>query len=276
METESCLTFSSQTSRRTPENSPGLEHGGSGGSFLPCDELQKPSHLPPPPPPPPPALPHRLSLRGDLYAAAMGRFGDAAADFTHGAASANPPASPSKHSKFLDSINQDQKGTAISGKPPFYENNSEEQEACSRTTFMAFQLEAGKVFRRLTTRMCRPGTAGAEDRAHRCRKLCEGRPQEEAVVQVQLRPGVIPSLECHDHASPPQQPAGLYGHAGIPSHPPPPPPPVSPSGHQRPLAPQLPGGLRSPSAEVRTNTSLTGLWWRADESQEPGSILSLS
>lgn len=126
METESCLPFSSQTSRRTPENSPGLEHGGSGGSFLPCDELQKPSHLPPPPPPPPPpALPHRLSLRGDLYAAAMGRFGDAAADFTHGAASANPTASPSKHSKFLDSINQDQKGTAISGKPAFYENNSE-------------------------------------------------------------------------------------------------------------------------------------------------------
>lgn len=118
MDTESCLPFSSQTSRRTPENSPGLEHGGS-GPFLHCDELQKPSHLPPPP------LPHRLSLRGDLYAAAMGRFGDAAADFTHGAAPANPPASPSKHSKFLDSINQDQKGTAISGKPAFYENNSE-------------------------------------------------------------------------------------------------------------------------------------------------------
>lgn len=117
MDTESCLPFSSQTSRRTPENSPGLEHGGS-GSFLSCDELQKPSHLPPP-------LPHRLSLRGDVYAAAMGRFGDAAADFTHGAAPANPPASPSKHSKFLDSINQDQKGTAISGKPTFYESNSE-------------------------------------------------------------------------------------------------------------------------------------------------------
>ncbi|KAL7399416.1 hypothetical protein ABVT39_024066 [Epinephelus coioides] len=120
METESCLPFSPQTSRRTPENSPRLEHGGS-GSFLSCDELQKPSHLPPP-------LPHRLSLRGDLYAAAMGRFGDAAADFTHGAASANPPASPSKHSKFLDSINQDQKGTGISGKPAFYESNSEVRE----------------------------------------------------------------------------------------------------------------------------------------------------
>ncbi|TDH10800.1 hypothetical protein EPR50_G00077390 [Perca flavescens] len=123
METESCLPFSSQTSRRTPENSPRLEHSGS-GSFLSCDELQKPSHLPPPPPPPP----HRLSLRGDLYAAAMGRFGDAAVDFTHGPASANPSGSPSKHSKFLESINQDQKGTAISGKPAFYENNSEVRE----------------------------------------------------------------------------------------------------------------------------------------------------
>lgn len=118
MDTESCLPFSSQSSRRTPENSPRLEHGGS-GSFLPCDELQKPSHLPPP-------LPHRLSLRADLYsAAAMGRFGDAAADFTHGAAPANAPASPSKHSKFLDSINQDQKGAAISNKPGFYDSNSE-------------------------------------------------------------------------------------------------------------------------------------------------------
>lgn len=116
MDTDTCLPFSSQSSRRTPENSPRLEHGSS-GSFLPCDELQKPPHLPPP-------LPHRLSLRGDLYAAAMGRFGDAAADFTHGAAPVNPPASPSKH-KFLDSISQDQKTTAMSGKPVFYDGNSE-------------------------------------------------------------------------------------------------------------------------------------------------------
>lgn len=112
METETCLSFASQTSRRTPETSPGLEHGGT-SSFLPCDELQKPLHLPPLP------LPHRLSLRGDLYAAAVGRFGDAAADFTHGG---NPPASPSKHSKFLESINQDQKGSAI-GKASFYDSN---------------------------------------------------------------------------------------------------------------------------------------------------------
>lgn len=119
METESCLPFSSQTSRRTPANSPGLEHGGS-GSFLPCDELQKPSHIPPPHP-----LPHRLGLRGDLYAAAMGRFGDAAVDFTHGSAAANPPGSPSKHSKFLDSINQDQKGATLGAKPTFYESSTE-------------------------------------------------------------------------------------------------------------------------------------------------------
>lgn len=112
METETCLSFSAQTTSRTPpESSPGLEHGGS-ASFLPCDELQKPPHLHPP-------LPHRLSLRGDFYAGAVGRFGDAAADFTHGAAPANPPASPSKHGKFLDSINQEQKGS----KPAFYDNN---------------------------------------------------------------------------------------------------------------------------------------------------------
>ncbi|XP_076015489.1 homeobox protein aristaless-like 3 [Genypterus blacodes] len=115
METETCLSFSAQTSRTPPGSSPGLEHGGS-GSFLQCDELQKPPHLHP--------LPHRLSLRGDFYTGAVGRFGDAAADFTHGAASANPPASPPKHSKFLDSINQEQKGS----KPAFYDNNPEVRE----------------------------------------------------------------------------------------------------------------------------------------------------
>lgn len=112
MDTDTCLPFSSQSSsssRRTPENSPRLEHGAA-GSFLPCDELQKPPHLAPP-------LPQRLGLRGDLYAAAMGRFGEAAADF-------NPPGSPSKH-KFLDSISQEQKTAAMSGKPVFYDGNSE-------------------------------------------------------------------------------------------------------------------------------------------------------
>ncbi|XP_041655621.1 homeobox protein aristaless-like 3 isoform X1 [Cheilinus undulatus] len=119
------------SSRRTPDTSPGLEHRGS-GSFLPCDELQKPLHLPPAPPP----LPHRLGLRGDLYAAAMGRFGDAAADFTHGAAPANPPGSPSKHTKFIESINQDQKGTVISGKPAFYDSNSEVREKGASKTLV--------------------------------------------------------------------------------------------------------------------------------------------
>lgn len=118
MDTDTCLPFSSQSSssRRTPENSPRLEHGSS-GSFLSCDELQKPPHLAPP-------LPQRLGLRGDLYAAAMGRFGEAAADFSHGAATVNPPGSPSKH-KFLDSISQEQKTAAMSGKPVFYDGNSE-------------------------------------------------------------------------------------------------------------------------------------------------------
>lgn len=119
MDTDTCLPFSSQSSsssRRTPENSPRLEHG-SAGSFLPCDELQKPPHLAPP-------LPQRLGLRGDLYAAAMGRFGEAAADFSHGAAAVNQPGSPSKH-KFLDSISQEQKTAAMSGKPVFYDGNSE-------------------------------------------------------------------------------------------------------------------------------------------------------
>ncbi|KAF3696805.1 Homeobox protein aristaless-like 3 Proline-rich transcription factor ALX3 [Channa argus] len=120
METESCLPFSSQPSRRTPENSPGLEHGGS-GSFLVCDELQKPLHLHPP-------LAHRLSLHGDLYAAATARYGAAGSDFTHSAVPANQNTSPSKHSKFLDSINQDLKGTTMSGKPAFFENNSEVRE----------------------------------------------------------------------------------------------------------------------------------------------------
>lgn len=110
MDTDTCLSFSSQSSRRTPDTSPGLEHVSGPGSFLHCNELQKaPPHLAP--------LPHRLSLRGDLYAAAM-------ADFTHGAAPANAPGSPGKHGKFLESLNQDQKGTSI-GKPGFYDSNPE-------------------------------------------------------------------------------------------------------------------------------------------------------
>ncbi|XP_017273136.1 homeobox protein aristaless-like 3 [Kryptolebias marmoratus] len=129
-----CLAFSSQNSARTSANSPGLEHvpgsgsgpssGSGSGSFLSCDELQKASHLPPPAP-----LPHRLGLRGDIYAAAaLGRFGDAAGDFTHGSAPPNPPGSPSKHGKFMESLNQERKTATIGGKSGFYENSTAVRE----------------------------------------------------------------------------------------------------------------------------------------------------
>lgn len=112
-----CLSFSPQSSARTASSSPGLEHragsGSGSGSFLSCEELQKASHLPPH---------HRLGLRGDLYAAALGRFGDAAGDFTHGSAPPNPPGSPSKHGKFVVGLSQDRK-TAT--KTVFYENSTE-------------------------------------------------------------------------------------------------------------------------------------------------------
>lgn len=109
MDADTCLTYSAQSGRRTPEHSPRLEHG----SFLPFDGSQKASHLPPP---------HRLGLRGDAYAAAMARFGDAAAEFTHGGIPLNPPASSPKQ-KFLES--QDQKGSTVSSKPAFYDDNTE-------------------------------------------------------------------------------------------------------------------------------------------------------
>lgn len=109
MDADTCLTYSAQSRRRTPEHSPRLEQG----SFLPFDGSQKVAHLPPP---------HRLALRADAYAAAMARFGDAAAEFTHGGVPLNPPASPPKQ-KFLES--QDQKGSTVSGKPAFYDDNTE-------------------------------------------------------------------------------------------------------------------------------------------------------
>lgn len=109
MDADTCLNYSAQSRRRTPEHSPRLEHG----SFLPFDGSQKASHLP---------SPHRLSLRGDAYAAAMARFGDAAAEFTHGGIPLNPPASPPKQ-KFLEG--QDQKGSMVSSKPAFYDDNTE-------------------------------------------------------------------------------------------------------------------------------------------------------
>lgn len=52
----------------------------------------------------------------------MARFGDAAAEFTHGGIPLNPPASPPKQ-KFLES--QHQKGSTISSKPAFYDDNTE-------------------------------------------------------------------------------------------------------------------------------------------------------
>ncbi|XP_010900716.2 homeobox protein aristaless-like 3 isoform X1 [Esox lucius] len=100
-----------------------MERTCSSGSFLHCDELQKTTHLP---------HTHRLSLRGqgDFYSSSsMGRFHEGASvDFTHGAASTNPRSSPNKHSKYMENMNQNQKGSSISGKGSFYENNSEARE----------------------------------------------------------------------------------------------------------------------------------------------------
>ncbi|KAL1020839.1 hypothetical protein UPYG_G00005350 [Umbra pygmaea] len=112
METERCLSFSSQPNRTTPDNSPGMELTGSSSSFLHCDELQKTTHLP---------LTHRLRGPGDFYSLnSMGRFNDGqSADFTHTAASTNPRSSPNKHSKYMENMNHNQK---------VYENNSEARD----------------------------------------------------------------------------------------------------------------------------------------------------
>ncbi|XP_061114989.1 homeobox protein aristaless-like 3 [Conger conger] len=115
METDSCLSFCSQQNRRSPDTPPALEHSSS--SFHPGEDLQSPPHHP---------HPHRLSLRTDFYGTpGVGRFADSAADFTHNVATTNPSASPHKlQSKYLENINQGQKGLSISGKS-FYENNPE-------------------------------------------------------------------------------------------------------------------------------------------------------
>ncbi|XP_041955569.1 homeobox protein aristaless-like 3 [Alosa sapidissima] len=121
METEGCLSFSSQPNRTTPENSPSLEH--SSGSFFPCDELQKVPHLP---------HPHRLGLRGDFYNSPnVGRFPDDSTDFTHGVPGSNARASPGKHNKYLENI-QDQKNLSLSGKASFYENNPEGEKSLAK------------------------------------------------------------------------------------------------------------------------------------------------
>lgn len=109
METENCLSFSSPPNRITPENSPGLEHNS--GSFFPCDDLQKSPHLP-------------LAHRHEFF---MGRYADGgSADFTHGVSTTDPRASPGKHTKYLENMNQDQKTSSITEKnSSFYETNSD-------------------------------------------------------------------------------------------------------------------------------------------------------
>ncbi|XP_056116966.1 homeobox protein aristaless-like 3 isoform X3 [Rhinichthys klamathensis goyatoka] len=110
METESCLSFSSPPNRITPENSPGLEHNS--GSFFQCDDLQKSPHLP-------------LAHRHEFF---MGRYADGgSANFTHGV-STTPRASPGKHTKFLENMNQDQKPSITEKNSSFYETNSEAGE----------------------------------------------------------------------------------------------------------------------------------------------------
>ncbi|XP_021327755.2 homeobox protein aristaless-like 3 isoform X3 [Danio rerio] len=108
METESSLSFSSPPNRITPDNSPGLEHNSS--SFFQCDDLQKSPHL---------ALAHRHEFF-------MGRYADGgSADFTHGVSSTTPRASPGKHTKYLENINQDQKPSITEKNSSFYETNSD-------------------------------------------------------------------------------------------------------------------------------------------------------
>ncbi|GLD61700.1 homeobox protein aristaless-like 3 isoform X1 [Lates japonicus] len=95
METESCLTFS-QTSRGR-QKTPRLSTAGSGGPFSLAMSCRNPRTF---------LLLHLLllllssplSLRGDLQRRRHGEVGDAGG-LTHGAASANLPAPPSKHSK---------------------------------------------------------------------------------------------------------------------------------------------------------------------------------
>ncbi|XP_057685982.1 homeobox protein aristaless-like 3 [Corythoichthys intestinalis] len=103
METEPCLSF-----RRTPPVSiaPATSSSRSPGSFLPCDELRKAGsalRLGPP---------VRDSV--EAYTVALHRnFGDF---------SPNTPASPpGKHSRLLESLNEEQKAGVISGKAPYYE-----------------------------------------------------------------------------------------------------------------------------------------------------------
>ncbi len=108
METERCLSFSSPSNRITPANSPGLEHNS--GAFFQCDDLQKSPHL-------------LLAHRHEFF---MGRYtDDGTADFTHGVSATTPRASPGKHTKYLESMNQDQKPSITEKNSSFYETNSD-------------------------------------------------------------------------------------------------------------------------------------------------------
>ncbi|XP_026115398.1 homeobox protein aristaless-like 3 isoform X3 [Carassius auratus] len=109
METESCLSFSSPPNRITPENSPRLEHNS--GAFFQCDDLQKSPHL-------------TLAHRHEFF---VGRYTeDGSADFTHDVSPTTPRASPGKHTKYLENMNQDQKTHKINEKnSSFYKTNSD-------------------------------------------------------------------------------------------------------------------------------------------------------
>uniref|UniRef100_A0A8C2L8W9 ALX homeobox 3 n=1 Tax=Cyprinus carpio TaxID=7962 RepID=A0A8C2L8W9_CYPCA len=116
METESCLSFSSPSNRITPENSPGLEHNS--GAFFQCDDLQKSPHLP-------------LAHRHEFF---MGRYTDGGtADFTHGISTTTPRASPGKHTKYLENMNQDQKPSITEKNSSFYEANSDGDKTIPKT-----------------------------------------------------------------------------------------------------------------------------------------------
>ncbi|XP_036388138.1 homeobox protein aristaless-like 3 [Megalops cyprinoides] len=120
MEAESCLSFCSPPNRTTPDDSPALEH--SSDSFRPGDELQQavPHHL----------HGHRQGLRGEFYGpAAAARFADTPGDFAHSMVTPNARALPVKlHSKYLETVNQSQKGLSLSGKTALYENVPEAGE----------------------------------------------------------------------------------------------------------------------------------------------------
>ncbi|XP_062854431.1 homeobox protein aristaless-like 3 [Trichomycterus rosablanca] len=104
METEGCMSFGSAPSSRTsPDQSPGLDHGS--GSYFHCDELQKSPHA---------QAAQRHSVRTDFYTA---RY----TDFPH---VLNTASSPGKHSKYLETTTPDHKTLSSRGKGSFYDSSS--------------------------------------------------------------------------------------------------------------------------------------------------------